>query len=78
MKVGDFVGDFELRFASLFVEPQYANAFILGLAFAIATVVVLMGLALVLDMLIDLIRCKLGLPVARYVRWVKQQDDIDR
>ena len=30
------------------------------------------------ELVIDMIRNKLGLPVARYVRWVKQQDEIDK
>ena len=67
--------DFDVAIASTFVGPEFADAFLLGAVFFVALFLVFSFFGGILDLVIDLIRRKLGLPVARYVRWVKEQEN---
>lgn len=75
---GDSLSEFDRAVASLFVAPEYFDAFYMGVF--VVLVVFLVGFigSGLIDLAIDLIRDKLGLPVARYVRWVKDYDNLDK
>ena len=75
---GDSMSEFDRAVASLFVAPEYFDAFNMGIVVVLAVFVLgSIGFGLI-DVAIDLIRDKLGLPVARYVRWVKDYDNLDK
>lgn len=72
------MSDFDRALACLFVSPEQADSFLLGLGVACFCIFAGVLLGDLFELVIDLIRDKLGLPVARYVRWVKQQDKLDK
>lgn len=69
---------FDSAVASTFASCEHGDAFMLGFAVTVSFVLMTSILPSIVELVIDLIRVKLGLPVARYVRWVKQQDKIDK
>lgn len=66
-----------MKLTEIFVSEAIGNAFVYGMSFCTMILFVMMAVLPFIDLFWDWLRGKAGYPVSRYVRWVKEQDDVN-
>ena len=67
-----------MEITDIFVSEDIAHVFAAGIVFSWVEFVVFAILDPFFEVIVDLIRRKLGLPVGRLVAWVKEQDEVNK